>query len=38
MGRDYKHFLTEGAKVVPELPDRDRTYLDRLLALVEDSK
>jgi replication-associated recombination protein RarA len=38
MGRDYKHFLTEGAKVAPEMPGRDRTYLDRLLALVKDSK
>ncbi len=32
MGRDYAHFLTEASKVMPEVPDRDRTYLNRLLA------
>ncbi len=35
MGRDYQHFLTEASRVHPELPDRDRTYLDRLLALIK---
>lgn len=32
MGRDARHFLTEGAKINPELANRDRTYLERLLA------
>jgi replication-associated recombination protein RarA len=35
MGRDYQHFLTEASKVHPELPDRDTTYRDRLLALIK---
>jgi replication-associated recombination protein RarA len=35
MGRDYAHFLTEASKVMPEVPDRDRTYLDRLLASLK---
>lgn len=35
MGRDYQHFLTEASRVLPELPDRDRTYLDRLLAGIK---
>jgi replication-associated recombination protein RarA len=37
MGRDYNHFLTEASKVSPELPDRDTTYRDRLLALTKKS-
>ena len=32
MERDFYHFLTEAAKVIPEIPDRDRTYLDQLIA------
>lgn len=36
MGRDYRHFLTEASRVLPELPDRDRTYLDRLIAALDD--
>ncbi len=37
-GRGYAHFLTEASKVQPELPDRDTTYRDRLLALLQDDK
>jgi hypothetical protein len=33
MGRGLVHFLTEGAKVANEIPDRDLTYRRRLLAL-----
>ena len=36
MGRDYLHFLTEASKVLPELPDRDFTYRDRLLEALGD--
>ncbi|MCA0455309.1 MAG: AAA family ATPase [Chloroflexi bacterium] len=36
MGRDYRHFLTEASRVLPELPDRDRTYLDRLIAALDE--
>lgn len=31
MGRDLLHFLTEASKVAPETPDRDTTYLQRLI-------
>ena len=36
MGRDYLHFLTEASKVMPEMPDRDFTYRDRLLETLGD--
>ncbi len=36
MGRDYLHFLTEASRVMPELPDRDFTYRDRLLETLGD--
>ena len=32
MGRGDRHFLTEATKLIPESPDRDRTYLNRILA------
>jgi replication-associated recombination protein RarA len=35
MGRDYAHFLTEASKVAPEVPHRDTTYLNRLLATLK---
>ncbi|HEX2908058.1 MAG TPA: hypothetical protein VHO69_14405 [Phototrophicaceae bacterium] len=38
MGRDYEHFLTEAAQVHPELPERDFTYRDRLLAAFRAAK
>ncbi len=38
MGRDHLHFLNEAAKVQPEMPDRDTTYLNRLKALLEAGK
>lgn len=31
MGRDFQHFLTEASLVMPEMPDRDTTYLQRLI-------
>lgn len=34
IGRDYQHFLEEASKVIPEMPGRDLTYLDRLIALT----
>jgi len=36
MGRDYLHFLTEASRVMPEMPDRDFTYRDRLLEALGD--
>lgn len=35
LGRGILHFLHEGAIVEPEWTDRDRTYRERLLALLE---
>jgi replication-associated recombination protein RarA len=35
MGRGIQHFLTEASQVSPELPDRDLTYKQRLLELVQ---
>ncbi len=37
MGRGYEHFLNEASQVAPEIPDRDTTYRDRLIALTEKS-
>jgi replication-associated recombination protein RarA len=34
LGRGYKHFYEEAARVLPEAPDRDLSYRDRLLALL----
>lgn len=34
MGRDARHFHAEAARIHPELPDRDRTYQQRLLVLL----
>ena len=38
LGRDITHFLKVGAQVSPELPDRDRTYLQRLLDRLPDAE
>ncbi len=35
MGRGYRHFLEEGARLLPELPRRERSYLERVAAMVE---
>lgn len=35
MGRGLRHFLEKGAKLSPELPDRDTTYRQRIMALLE---
>ncbi|QTA92757.1 hypothetical protein [Desulfonema magnum] len=34
-GRGLEHFYKEGAKVVPELPNRDVTYRQRILEMLE---
>lgn len=36
MGRGRAHFWAEGAKVAPELPNRDKTFYQRLDKLLED--
>lgn len=38
MGRDLHHFFEEGAKLIPELPDRDTTYRQRMLELLGESE
>ncbi len=35
MGRDYVHFLNEASKVIPETPNRDFTYRDRVLEILK---
>jgi replication-associated recombination protein RarA len=37
MGRGLRHFLEEGSRTSPELPDRDTSYLNRILELLESS-
>ncbi|MGH2614224.1 MAG: AAA family ATPase [Thermomicrobiales bacterium] len=34
MGRDFRHWFTQGARVENELPDRDTTYRSRILDLL----
>jgi replication-associated recombination protein RarA len=35
MGRGKRHFWEEGSKLHPELPERDTTYRERMLALLD---
>jgi replication-associated recombination protein RarA len=34
-GRGIRHFYEQGARVEPELPDRDRTYLRRMMDILD---
>jgi len=34
-GRGRRHFFEEAARTVPEVPDRDRTYLERILKMLD---
>jgi replication-associated recombination protein RarA len=36
MGRGPRHFYEEASRVSPELPDRDTTYRQRLMAMLTD--
>ncbi len=38
MGRGPRHFWEEGAKLEPELTDRDQTYRDRVMKLLDESE
>jgi replication-associated recombination protein RarA len=38
MGRGRSHFYAEGARVVPELIDRERTYHEKLMADLNESE
>jgi replication-associated recombination protein RarA len=35
-GRGRRHFFEEASKTAPELPDRDKTYLERILKMLDD--
>jgi replication-associated recombination protein RarA len=35
IGRDFRHWFTTGARVENEIPDRDLTYHDRVLAIID---
>lgn len=35
MGRGRRHFFEVGSKVEPELPDRDTTYLKRIMKMLD---
>ena len=35
-GRGLRHFLEVGSVVEPELPDRDRTYRDRIMKMLDE--
>jgi replication-associated recombination protein RarA len=34
-GRGRRHFFEEASRTSPEVPDRDRTYLERILKMLE---
>jgi replication-associated recombination protein RarA len=34
-GRGRRHFFEEASRTAPEAPDRDRTYLERILKMLE---
>src|SRR5262245_42198139 len=34
-GRGRRHFFDEASRTIPEVPDRDRTYLDRITQMLE---
>jgi replication-associated recombination protein RarA len=36
LGRGKLHFWEEGAKIAPELPELDRTYRERMMAILRD--
>ena len=34
-GRGRRHFFEEASRIIPEAPDRDRTYLDRIMKMLD---
>jgi hypothetical protein len=34
-GRGRRHFFEEASRIHPEVPDRDRTYLDRIMKMLD---
>lgn len=37
-GRGSRYFYEEGAKLDPELPNRDTTYRERIMTLLDEGK
>ncbi|MGH2343655.1 MAG: AAA family ATPase [Chloroflexota bacterium] len=37
MGKGLRYFYDVGSRIDPELPDRDRTYRERMLALLDEA-
>ncbi|MCD6355856.1 MAG: hypothetical protein J7L66_01115 [Anaerolineaceae bacterium] len=37
-GRGRRHFFTEAAKITPEMKNRDRTYLERILKMLDNGE
>ena len=33
--RGRRHFFEEAARISPEVPDRDRTYLERIMKMLD---
>jgi replication-associated recombination protein RarA len=38
MGRDYRHFMEEASRVVPEIRDKDQKYRDWIVAALDAGK
>ena len=38
MGRDRRHFFEEASRVDPELADRDETYRDRIMEMLDNGE
>lgn len=38
MGRDYRYFMEEASKVVPEIENKDQTYRNWILAALKDGR
>jgi hypothetical protein len=34
-GRGRRHFFEEASRVIPEVSERDRTYLERILKMLD---
>ena len=37
-GRGRRYFFEEASKVLPEIADRDKTYLERILSMLKDGE
>jgi len=38
MGRGRRHFFEEGSKIIPELPGRDKTYIKRIMKMLDNGE